>query len=685
VRVRLYIHAWQFLLMFIAGVISVIAAFAGYIHAGGGEEVLRRALARMETGAVRFDSLHVDWLSGEMVVHGLEKQNAFVYGEGDAQTVFEGLRAETLRVKMDVYPWPPEVTKITVSGIHNAAIRVSDGFLQKGVPLRAPDAPPLPPLAFEDCNLKITIGGLQSLELTGCTGELRVGQGNSLRGAFSLQQLNGKPFNFKLETLEDGRWVFAGDEIQIDTRQTLKGRNPLGGRVDPVNLLVAALFSGEMGATGTVKFLRVVVQPVTPTQPFVCDGEVGFRNLEFQLPPLEEKAGQVLPELLTRLLGMDEGDGTLWPRWMQVERIRTGPDGRVAFHMAGGKLNFTIDEGPGSALTGIRNDRELPPLESLKGWLEADAEGLPKRIILRGYLGNEFSFETSVQRAADKSRIYDLVLQPRTGDYKSGVSFNQPVWRFISRVKDYLHAEPLPPKDANGERPIVEFEMEGDARKFPWPELLLPGLRDIYGRIYAQGRFTNKAHLQINDFRFDTGAGLVYGGARDDAAPDNADFGPLWQTLRTLFDTPLPWTLQNVALHGKVDAQFGLDLSWESTEFHNLQLISGELSHAGLSSNLGVAGITLSGKHTRGAQESSIDARAEVTDRWYVRLDGKWANGKKVPATGEFRLVEKDVPFNLHPQRESLAPSHVSEDQRRVNRVMEVKIKNGKAERSIQP
>jgi len=695
VRIRYYIHVWQGLLMFIAGLIGVIGAFAGYIHAGGGEEILRRALSRIETGAVRFDALKVDWLAGEMRVYGVEKQNSYVYGQGEALTVFEGLRADQLRVKMDVYPWPPEVTKVTVSGIKNAAIKVSDGFLQFGnLPRRAVDAPPLPPIAFEDCNLKIAIGDLQPVVLTGCSGELRIGTGNSLKGTFSLQQLNGRPFNFKLETLEDGRWVFAGEEIHLDTGQTLnvRGKNPLAGKVDPVGMLVAALFSGQMGAKGSVKFLRVVVQPATANTKFVCDGEVGFSNLEFQLPPSDAQASKVLPDQLMRLLGMDEAGGAnLWPRWMQVDRIRTGTDGRMAFHMADGKLNFAADEGPGSALIGILHGKSLPPLESLKGWVETDAESNPRRIILRGYLGNDLSFETRVQRADDNSRVYGLVLQPRTGDYQD-VTFNRPLWRFASRVEDYVSVDTRPAKDEMGERPLVKFEIEGDARHFPWPEFLLPGMRDISGRLYANGRFTDASRLRIDDLRFDSGAAIVYGGSRHEGGQGSPDFGPLWQSLQSLYDTPLPWSITDVTLRGKVVAQFGLDLTWESTEFKDVKLISGQILHAGLSSNLGIAGMDISAKHVRTAKKSELTVLAGVKKEdaptkylWSASLTGYWPTKADDPTSGEFTFKEENVPFNLHPQREQLDRNYVSEDRRRVNRTTRVNITNGRAERQISP
>ena len=52
--------------------------------------------------------------------------------------------------------------------------------------------------------------------------------------------------------------------------------------------------------------------------------------------------------------------------------------------MANGKLDFFCDEGLGSAFTGSRGKDSFPPLESLKGAVETDAQGHPRRIVVRG-------------------------------------------------------------------------------------------------------------------------------------------------------------------------------------------------------------------------------------------------------------------------------------------------------------
>ena len=58
--------------------------------------------------------------------------------------------------------------------------------------------------------------------------------------------------------------------------------------------------------------MHLTVQPATGARKFICDGEVGYRNLEFRLPKPGGEAGPALPFLLDRLLG---AGGNLWPRW----------------------------------------------------------------------------------------------------------------------------------------------------------------------------------------------------------------------------------------------------------------------------------------------------------------------------------------------------------------------------------
>lgn len=686
--IRYYIHAWQGLLMFMAGVVSVLAAFGGYMKAGGGEELLRRALINLKVGKVSFDPIRFNWKTGEMTVTNLSHDRTFEWPQENPVARVSGLLAENVTVRMDLLPWPPAVKSITVRGMPATEIVVSEDFLQSGK-VQQWKASDLPTIHFVDCDLKFTIvknmsetTGIGPLKLTGCSGELRRGPAGEPRGAFSLRQLNGKPFNFKLETLEDSRWIFTGDGIQIDTTETLKvadsKRSPID-HVDPVGFLVRALFSGEMLARGTVNTLRVSVQPATESRKFVCDGEVGYSNLEFQLPKPDHVTGQALPLLLDTLLG---AGSNMWPRWMQVDKIRTGDRGRVTFHMADGKLNFGCDEGVGSAFTCVRNDQTFPPLESLKGAVETDTEGKPKRILLRGFLGSELSFETRMDRSVDLSRTYELILEPRAGD-SSRIAFGKPLWRFASRVQDFFDVKKLPEPDEIGHRPLVMFELESDARHFPWVDLLPPGMRDVSGHMYVKGRFTDGLRLRLDTINLDDHSSFIFGGPQVSTTGGSSDFGPLWQSLESLFGTTNPWLLQDISLQGKAEVQFGPDLRWETTVLKDFKLSSGSISHAGLISEVGIAAPVLSATHKRRENQSEIVISAAVSNLWELKLLGTWKCEPGKICSGAFTLIEKDVPFALHPQREVLPERFVSPDKRRVNRSTVIGIQDGKVDREF--
>ncbi|HYG75669.1 MAG TPA: hypothetical protein VEK08_11750 [Planctomycetota bacterium] len=692
--IRYYIHAWQGLLMFVAGVISVLASFGGYMKSGGGEELLRRALINLQVGKVSFDPINFDWKKGEMTVTNLSHDRTFEWPKENPVARVSGLLAENVTVRMDLLPWPPAVKSITVRGMPKTEIKVTEDFLQSGK-VQQFRAEQLPTVYFVDCDLKFTIvkkmedtDGIGPLHLSGCGGELRQGAAGEPRGAFSLRQLNGRPFNFKLETMEDSRWVFTGDVIQINTTETLKTNQkwPAMDHFDPVVTLVRALFSGEMNAKGTVNSLRVSVQPKTESRKFICDGEVGYSNLELQLPKPEKETGQALPLLLDRLLGADrdtgDKDSSMWPRWMQVDKIKTGERGRVTFHMTDGILNFSCDEGVGSAFTGVRKDQTFPPLESLKGAVETDPEGKTKRIVLRGFLGDELSFETRMDRIEDGSRTYELLLEPRAGDSKK-VTFGKPLWRFASRVQDYLNAKKLPEPDEIGHRPLVAFEMETDARHFPWKEMLPPGMRDVSGHMYAKGRFTDGLRLRLDTITLDDHSSFIFGGSESAATGSTSDFGPLWQALEGLFGTTIPWRMGELSLQGKAEVQFGPDGRWETTVLKDFKLSSGVISHAGLVSEAGVAAPVITARHKRLEDQSEILIAVSVPNLWDLKLIGSWKCEPGKACAGEFTLIEKDVPLALHPQREVLPQTYISADKRRVNRTSIVRIANGKVEREF--
>ena len=657
--------------MFLAGIVSILAAFAGYVQSGGGEELLRRALATVTSGNATFKSLEFNWQDGEMVVTNLHHED-YQYKKDESIASFTGIEADKIQVKMDLYPWPPDFTRIVVHGI-KTAITVSEGFLLSEKLPQKPKTPPIPPIEFRDCDLKLTIGGLQPLELTGCSGELRMGRENELRGTFSLKELNGKPFNFKLELLEDGRWVFTGDEIQIDTVALKAKTNLFAGKFDPVGLLVRALFSGEMGARGTLTSMHIVLQPATAQRKFVCDGEVSYRNLEFKLPPAEQEAGQAVPFFLGQLIGTDESQGeSPWPRWMQVDRIKTGDHGRVAFRMAEGRLDFSANEGPGSTFTGIRKDHVFPPLEALSGSVETDSQGRPKRVVLRGFLGEQLSFETRIDRGADRSRTYELVLEPRAGD-SNRIVFGKPLWRFSSRVQDYPKRGP--------DMPMLDFEIEGDARHFPYPEWLPPGMTDLAGHLYAKGQFRDTdSILHFDMIRLDDGASLAFGGSEDESKSRL-----LWKAVHALFPIDPAWSLRDLSMGGRADVHFGQNLKLDSIKLDDWTLTSGTISYAGRTTNFAVTPLSLHAHYQESeVSDSNILLTAAAQALWKVSLIGNWKSDLQ-HVTGGIKFIEQDVPLPLYPQSGMLDSKFISDDRRRVNRETEIVIENNRLHREVRP
>jgi hypothetical protein len=375
---------------------------------------------------------------------------------------------------------------------------------------------------------------------------------------------------------------------------------------------------------------------------------------------------------------------------MQVDSIRTGADGRVTFHMAGGKLNFACDEGPGSAFTGTKDGQPFPPLEALKGAVETDEENRPRQIVLRGFLGKELSFETHLTNSADRSRSYELLLEPRPEPPQPAAKAEvrgraaRPLWRFSSLLTDYFDV----PSDRRpieaGQRNVAAFEVEGEARHFPWPDWLPTGMRDVSGHIYAKGRFTETQRLCLETVNWDDGAALAYGGegSTPQRAAATTGFGPLWQALYALFGTSMPWELQNVSIRGHANVQFSPDLRWQTTELDDFTLSSGSLSYAGLTSDLALAKPILAAVHRREAEMSDIGLSAAVPGKWKVRLHGAW---RPEDGVGTFRLLEEDVPFGLHPQRDTLGPTYVSTDKRRVNRKTTVRINGADVKSEVQP
>ena len=67
------------------------------------------------------------------------------------------------------------------------------------------------------------------------------------------------------------------------------------------------------------------------------------------------------------------------------------------------------------------------------------------------------------------------------------LNFGRPLWRFESRVKDYVS---VPDRPAN--LALAEFEVESTIQSFPVAEWLPAGLKQFTGRIHAKGGFHNR-------------------------------------------------------------------------------------------------------------------------------------------------------------------------------------------------
>jgi hypothetical protein len=695
-----YIHAWQSLLMFLAGSLSVLAACAGYLQSGGGEELLRRTLANLQTGAAQFDDIDFrQWRNGKMIVRNF-RHSDFDWPRQSPIARFSGLEAREVDVQMDLLPWPPNVQSITVRGMPHASLKLEDGFLQSGIvqDLKVQD---IPVICFEDCDLELQLGELAPLRLSGCSGELRrkahpltdsadglLPRKNRLHGQFSLSKLNGKPFNLRLESLEDGRWVLTGGEIELNTADTLKTSHSFfTGKIDPVALLVRALFSGEMGVKGALSSLRIGVQPAEDMGSFNCAGEVGYKNLELQLPAPGREAARVPLFLLDQLWGVTEAhDEGFLPRWMLLDHIRTGSKGRVAFHMAGGVLNFACDEGPGSALTGMLGTHEYPALESLKGSLETDADGHARRMVLRGSLGGPqpletateqpqsgFDFETRIERQQDRSRNYELVLEPRASD-PGGAAFGQPLWRFVSKVTDYLAVQKTAAE--NEETVLAKFQLEMDARRFPLGAWLPPCFSALCGRLSLEGRLSwehgGKYKLLLSSLSLNDGAALAYEGPPP-SAKELKTAPPLGIAAGAIFASSQPWQLQNLALQGEVEVEFEPELR---ATLKNCCLTSGLLIHAGLVTDLGQQHPQLQGLYHQDEKSSALALTASLMNLPLLKFEGQWPSAG--PPAGNFFLREKNVPLSLHPQREELDKRFINTldygVKQYVNRTTSVKI-----------
>ncbi len=687
VKISLYLHAWQGVLMFLMGIVCVLASFGGYVLSGGGEELLRRALLNVTSGKATYDSLRVNWRSSRIEVSNIRHED-FSWPKDNPIAELKNIQAEKLFVQLE--GWPARVESITVQGLTGVpgkradgtaitarpTIHVSDGFLQQG---KFPEKNPpkdLPRIQFVNCELDVKLSDAKALEMSGCKGELaRDGQGR-LRGGFSLSKLNDKPFELTLETLEDGRWVVTGKRIQLDTATALDGskKNPFASKIDPVGVLIQSLFSGEMGAHGMLTSLHVAVQPARVGLPFYCEGDVGYSNLTLYLLPPEGKSGKAFPFYMAMLLGVDGKQNENWlPRMLQVEQITTGAMGWVSFHMNDGRLDFSCDEGLGSALTGVRDGVPLPALESLKGSVETDASNLPKRIVLRGFVGSEVSFETRIALEDDRSRTTELLLLPRSGD-SSHLNFGRPLWRFESRVKDYVSVA-----NRAADLALAEFEVESTIQSTPLSDWLPMGIKQFSGRIHAKGGFhnlngkaSNGRKLAIDELSWDNGA-IVYGGAEQRKV--GAEMQPFWEALHSVFATSNAATIHGLQARATAEVYFDENLEW-----WRLHVGDGTLKSAWIEGNGDMTAIAppelkllCDWNREVKSEIKSADVSIASSD-WSVALKGGWVQSKSAAPTGEFKYSEKNVPLNFHPARGVLGGTAAVQNGR-VHREMNMQVR----------
>ncbi len=672
VKISFYLLAWQGVLMFLMGIVCVLASFGGYLLSGGGEELLRRALLNVTSGRASYDSLELNWRTGMIEVTNIRHED-FSWPKIRPIAELKNIQAEKLFVKLE--GWPARVESITLQGLTGVpmndgsgrrarpTITVNDGFLQQG---EFPDQNPprdLPRIQFVDCELDVKLSDTVPLQMSGCKGEMARDSEGRLRGGFSLNKLNDKPFELTLESLEDGRWVVTGKKIQLDTRAALAAaRNPFASKIDPVGLLIKSLFSGEMGAHGTLTSLHVAVLPARDGQPFSCDGEVGYTNLTLKLPSAADKSRKALPFYMGMLLGVDEKQTeNLWPPWMHVDQITTGALGRVTFHMADGRLDFGCDEGAGSAFTGVREGLPFPALESLKGSVETDASSLPKRIVLRGFIGSEISFETRIVLGDDRSRTTELLVLPRSSD-AAQLNFGRPLWRFESRVKDYVS---VPDRPAN--LALAEFEVESTIQSFPVAEWLPAGLKQFTGRIHAKGGFHNldgkpeKGRTLRLDKLSWTDGGAVFGGPTPGAR--GSDFDPSWDAFYAIFATAKPWTLHGIATQAAAELNFDSNFEWNGFRLNAGTVQSAVLEQGGELSVFAPPELKLACECKRdpATEAKTAEVSAAGAD-WNVTLKGLWIHDKVKPPSGEFNYSENNVPLKIHPLRTSLAPASIKGD-----------------------
>lgn len=661
-RISYYTHAWQAVLMMLAGVMSVVGSLAGYLSSGGGDELLQQSLVSffpkvsVRHGGVMFDT-H-SW--SKITVINLQSDPIT-----DGSTQVKGLKAERCEINLDLWPWPPRIASVHVYGIREIEITLEPGYLQDVKPKIAKG--PEFPVYFHEVTAGVKIGNGPLLKFENCGGVIQQLTGpqstpktakgeakepnTELVGRFSLSRLNGKPFDISVECLKGNRWETHGNNLEIDTQILHVAPEKLSEAVEPVTLLLRALLTGEMGSQGKVPSLRVAVEPADEGRPFACEGLVGYENLELRLPPAKNPAATAVPFFLD---WMFFGEKSIWPPWLLPDSIKTGDGGRLAFHMIGNRLEFDCDEGPGSAFIVTKRDSTSQvqnlSIESLKGSIITDSVHRPKAAVLRGILAGLYNGELRMERSDAGVRTFELRVDPRANVRDA------PLWRFRTRVEDYSESLAQGAKGDWG-----KFEVEFASQDTPASALLPPGVRDLSGRFFVRGRFGSDRVLELDEISWKKGT-LTYGGQEFAAVnPLLADiYGRVFESLRRMWGGPSSeWNLQEMDVTGKMRVRFDEKYNWQATEVFDWKLGSGIVSYKGMTSDFGAAGIELRGHYKResgGADEPQLLIEAGPREHKTGKL--KWSMRLECLRLGmndsEIRFIEDDVPLKMHPERETI-------------------------------
>lgn len=639
-RIAYYTHAWQAVLMFLAGALSLVGSFVGYLDSGGGNELLQQALVsffprgNVRHGGLRFDS--GTW--SKVTVQNIQSDPII-----EGPNYVKGLHAEKCEIYLDLWP-SPRIEAVHVYGIKEIEVSAKPDYLQETQP-KITKGPPFP-VYFHDINADIKIGQGPLLKLEDCNGVLKQGLQQDLIGEFGLNKLNGKPFSFTVSSLGEGRWETHGRNLEIDTQILHVAPEQLGEAVDPVALLLRALLTGEMGAKGQIPALRVAVEPATENKTFVCEGQVAYKDLELRLPPVKTPAGVVVPVALD---WMFFGEKSIWPPWLLPDSIKSGGGGSLSFHMNGNRLEFACDEGIGSAFIVTKHGGSIS-LESLKGSIVTDEQHRPKSVVLRGILGRLYNGELRMERGEDGVRTFDLVMDPRANHRDA------PLWRLRTHVEDY--SESLA---AGAKGDWVKFEVELASQDSPIGEFLPPGVHDVSGRLIVRGRFSSDRIMDLDEITWRKGA-LTYGGGEAPVTnPLMADvYGRVFASLRRMWGAgDSEWSLQDMDVTGRVRVRFDEKNNWLDTKVFDWKLASGIVTYRGMASDFGAAGIEVEGFYSSKADSPGgpmLQFEAGPRDRktakfdWSMRLEGY----KLGTPESEVRFIENSVPLKLHPQRETI-------------------------------